>query len=235
MTTLFRSILLIFLLIAMPLQASSNKDAGKVEAYAKQDFLGKFGDSYVKGDIAKVERFKSNMGSFFMLLSIDKKPFNHPYQKPDDDPNNHSLYAYGFVEDNGELKQIWEFKDFNTLFYRPQFYINESGMMDADADGKPEFTVAYFGSTNDKAPQQLRILTYFNHLRYKATAYYLAGNRRDKNHIEYDANWIRLPKATQTYVKKLFKTLKPIDFYALDVELKADNLKVDMLKVDASK
>jgi hypothetical protein len=235
MTTLLRSILLIILLSAMPLQAASNKGVGKVETYSKSDFLGEFGDSYVKGDIAKIEHFKSDMGSFFMVLSIDKKPFNHAYQKPSDDPNNNSIYAYGFVEDHGGLKQIWEFKDFNTLFYRPQFYINESGMMDADADGKPEFTVAYFGSTNDKAPQQLRTLTYYNGLRYKATAYYPASNKADKYRIEYDANWKRLPKATQTHVKKLFKSLKPINFYALDAELKADNLKIDMLKVDSPK
>ena len=223
MPKLARYIFIIFLLISLTAQADTNKAASKVVAYTKKDFIEKFGNSYVEGDIVKVSQFTSHMGSFFMMLTIDTTPSNHPYQKVTDDPNNRSTYAYGFVEDHGGLKQIWAFKDFNTRIYKPRFYINETGMMDGNADGNPEFIVAYFGASDQKA-QPLRILSYFNGLRYTAEKIYPVS-KKGKVQIEYDPNWKRLPKPTQSHVNKLLKSLKPFDFYDFDNTLKLDTPK----------
>ena len=223
MTKLARYIFIIFLLISLTAHADINEATSKAEAYAKNDFFAQFGNGYVEGDIVKIEHFKSHMGSFFMVLTIDITPFNHPYRKMTDDPNNRSIYAYGFVEDHGSLKQIWAFKDFNTRVYKPRFYMEESTIIDGDTDGNPEFIVAYFGSSVENT-QPLRILTYFNGLRYKAEKIYPAS-KKGKLQIEYDLNWKRLPKPTQSHVNKLLKSLKPFNFYAFE-----DTLKVDAVK-----
>jgi hypothetical protein len=213
MAKLIFNIFTFFILVAMSLQASSNIAIGKVETYAKKDFLAEFGDSYVKGDIAKVEHFKSRNGSFFMVLSIETKPFDQPYRKPSDADVSHNIYAYGFVEDHGGLKKIWGFKDFSNIVYIPRFYIKESGIVDTNNDGTPEMIVAYFGESDGLDAKELKIITYVNRTKYKATAFYPAGNEDDRYHITHDANWKLLPKTSQAYVNKLFKTFKLSNYY----------------------
>ena len=216
LTLRVRRFFILLLLAALPALAASNDAASKVEAYAKKDFIAQFGESGIKGDVVKIEHFGSHFGSFFMVLTIDTNSEGRKLMYLDDDANNQSIYAYGLMEKQGKLQQIWTFKDFNSRFYKPRFYIDKSTMRDDNADGNPECIVAYFGASNQKA-QPLRVITYFNGLRYAATDYYPLSKGGKVQH-EYDANWKRLPKPTQLHVKNLLKSLKPLDFDALELE-----------------
>lgn len=198
---LLRSIIISFcFLIHTPIHAQT---VG--ESYPPQKFIEIFGPNHVEGKIEKIIHLKNKVGNFFMILS--KKIVTDQQSEFD------YIYAYGFTEINGILKEEWRFKDFGNPIYWPRFYVKESEILDADGDGVPEYVVAYFGSSDGLDAKSLKIITYIDGSKYKATALYPAGNEGDVYHIIYDQNWKKMPKPTQIYVSNLFKKLKPLNLY----------------------
>jgi hypothetical protein len=169
--------------------------------YSAKDFLKTFKSVQISGVIQKVVHFESNTGSYFMVLS--KKIAIDTEVEVD------HLHAYGFKEENGTLHEQWQFKDFGNPIYWPRFYLKQSGVVDKDQDGVPEYVVAYFGSSDGLDAKPLKIITYINGIKFKATALYPGGNEGEEYRIIYDTDWKLMPKSTQAYVNKLFKTLKP--------------------------
>ena len=99
---LFRSITtLLCFLICMPIYAQT---VG--ESYSPQKFIEIFGPNHVEGKIEKIVHLKNKTGNFFMILS--KKIVSDQQSEVD------YIYAYGFNEINGTLKEEWRFKDFGN-------------------------------------------------------------------------------------------------------------------------
>lgn len=188
-------------LLLLTVQAS----AGIVGApYSAEKFTATWGNKQIAGEIQKISHFKNKSGNYFMVLS--KKTVTDS-----DETETYNLYAYGFAEKNGSLHELWQFKDFSTSVYWPKFYKKETNIFDTDQDGNPEFMVAYFGSSDGLDAKSLKIITYLDGVKYKATASYPAGNEEDRYRIVYDKNFSSLPKPIQIYVNKVFKKIKPMD------------------------
>lgn len=199
-----KSTLLYFLLGFFIHAASHAQSVG--EPWPPQKFLAAFGTAHVEGMPKKVIYLKGKPDDYFMVISSKQvaDQFGSEYTH---------FHAYGFKLHNGKLQESWHFKEFASSLYRPHLYMKESGMVDTDGNGVPEFIVAYFGSSDGLDAKALKIITYIDGVKHKATALYPAGNPDDQYHIVYDANWKLLSKSSQAYVQRLFKTLKPFDLY----------------------
>lgn len=173
--------------------------------YDKKTFLNNFKSVKISGEIQKIVYWKSIDENYYMVLS--KKIAIDTNVEVD------YIYAYGFTVKNGILSEEWKFQDFGNPIYWPRFYLKQSNIVDTDKNGLPEYILAYFGSSDGLDAKPLKIITYINGIKYKATALYPAGNENDEYKIIYDANWNLMPKSTQAYILKLFKTLKPYPLY----------------------
>jgi hypothetical protein len=175
------------------------------EAYSVKEFQKNFKAAQIVGDIKKIVHLKNSTGSYFMVFTVKIAL--------DTEVEVDHLHAYGFKETAGELQEEWQFKDFGNPIYWPRFYLKDSGMVDTNHDGVPEYVVAYFGSADGLDAKPLKIITYIKGVKFKATALYPGGNENDEYRIIYDADWKLMPKSTQLYVTKLFKKLKPFPLY----------------------
>lgn len=193
-------VLLLFSFVYMPIYAHAIG-----ESYSSQKFIEIYGTDQIDGKIEKVIHLENKKGNFFMVLS--KKIVTIQQAEVD------HIYAYGFNVVNGVLKEEWRFKDFGNPIYWPRFYLNDSGILDGEADDVPKYVIAYFGSSDGLDAKPLKIITYIEGVKYKATALYPAGNEGDVYHIIYDQNWKKMPKSMQIYVSNLFRKLKPFNLF----------------------
>jgi len=127
----------------------------------------------------------------------------------------HNLKANLMLEDHTGLIQIARFQDFGNEVYTPEFQYPYCLADDADKDGKPEFYLTYLGASDGLDEKPLKVIIYsasnLNHDKYtksKATAWYPGGNENDVYHVEYDANWNKLPIAIQERGLKILNDIR---------------------------
>lgn len=126
----------------------------------------------------------------------------------------HNIYANLLVEDHGGTLLMAKFQDFGNEVYSPEFQYPYCQVDDADHDGSPEFYLTYFGSSDGLDAKPLKVIIYTasqsarKFEKSKATAWYPAGNEEDTYHVEYDANWKKLPSLVQARGLKILKDIK---------------------------
>jgi hypothetical protein len=137
-------------------------------------------------------------------MGVVSRYYNEPYTI-----TVKNIYAYVLSEDHGTYIEKCKFQDFGNEIYFPNFLYRYCLVDDADGDGKPEFYLTYFASSDGLDAKPLKVIVYGNELtKSKATAYYPAGNEEDVYHVEYDSSWSKLPLKIQQRVKAIIKEVK---------------------------
>ncbi|EPY5345331.1 hypothetical protein ACXDSS_004507 [Klebsiella quasipneumoniae] len=121
-----------------------------------------------------------------------------------------NLRAYILLSDHGGYDRIQEFQDNGNAIYWPDFVYNDCFVDEADGDGNPEFYLTYFGLSDGLDSKPLKVIVYDSNqkmgdgfVKAKITAWYPAGNEDDNYRVEYNENWLSLPKTIKKRVEDI--------------------------------
>jgi len=120
----------------------------------------------------------------------------------------HHIFAFCGLNDHGGLLPMFRMRDFANEVYWPKFIYEESGPADMDNDGRAEYYLVYHADSDGLDAKPVKVLVYWNFKKYKATAYYPAGNPEDRYRIEYDAGWQKLPRPVAQKAESILAKLR---------------------------
>ncbi|HYD62340.1 MAG TPA: hypothetical protein VEC35_18400 [Noviherbaspirillum sp.] len=144
-------------------------------------------------------------GVFTLIMSEQRSATSSP------EFETRHIFAYCGLNDHGGLLPMFRMRDFANEVYWPEFIYEESGPADMDNDGRAEYYLAYHANSDGLDAKPLKVLVYWNFKKYKATAYYPAGNLGDRYRIEYDVGWQRLPKPVAQKAESILAKLNKSD------------------------
>lgn len=165
-------------------------------------------------NVTMIIKTESLVGSFIWIFEKDHREANKKAKDPDAIYYKyHNLYANLLVEDHGGTLLKAKFQEFGGPLYSPEFQYPYCQVDDADNDGWPEFYLTYFGS-NSEETQPLKVIIYMASAfsrkfeKAKATAWYPFDVDADPYHVDYDANWKRLPSLVQARGMMILNDIK---------------------------
>lgn len=210
--------IIILLLLSVSLAANAINKPVVEYLYKKDAAYGEILDEFWGGgrNATMVVTVGSNYGHFLWIFEKERKEEIRKISSSDSTVvKYHNIYAYILIEDHGGTLERAKFQDFGNEVYSPEFQYPYCQVDDADNNGMPEFYLTYFGSSDGLDAKPLKVIVYTANKavrntfeKSKATAWYPGGNEEDVYHVEYDANWNKLPKTIQARGMKILNEIK---------------------------
>ncbi|MGQ7852921.1 hypothetical protein ACUN24_01595 [Pedobacter sp. WC2501] len=164
-------------------------------------------EHYIFAFKENIIKISNHGGDSVDVYGLDNKPVRKDYVEPVSDTTK-MLSAFIIKEQNNKYIKKSTFQDSGSELYYPTFEYKYCLVDDIDNDGQPEFYLTYFGESDGLDAKPLKVITYYQFKKVKATAYYPAGNEEDEYYVDYDKNWKTLPKIIQKKVNHILESRK---------------------------
>jgi hypothetical protein len=202
-----KRLLTILLLSTSSLVFSQNRSERVFPNQQKyKDIMADLGSPLSGKPVLILNYFAEKEGSY--LFYINETPSkNQSYI----DDKAKDLYAGLFIEDHGGLSEIITFKDFSGPLSQPNYFLDQCIAVDADGNKSPEFYLTYFENSDGLDAKPLKVIVYSKNgksfVKSKITTW-ISYQPEDKERIEKDENFKKLPISIQKKAEELSKKAK---------------------------